>query len=172
MRDRLGWNYTSSLSRLCLVLLSGLLTILAFPNEGAYTLLSWACMVPWLASLKGAERLERIWLGFLYGTLYIVPGQWGGIWSAISNKDWPFLLSCFLLALFFICYIIPFVIFSFIHPRLSRNNKYSVFKQSMFLTCIISWFPTYFSVTPACMIHDQPVMYHLADIGGLCAVVF
>ena len=149
-----------------------MLTVLAFPHEGAYSFLSWACMVPWLVSLKGAGRLERAFAGLLYGISFSVPGQWGGIWSAIENKDWPFTLSCILLALFFICYIIPFVVFSFAHPRIAGKNKQSVFIQSAFLTCIISWFPTYFPVTPACMIHDQLLFVQLADVGGLGAVVF
>lgn len=172
MRDGFGWKHTVSLSRLCLVLLSGLLTILAFPHEGAYTLLSWVCMAPWLVSLQGAGRLERTGLGFLYGCLYILPGHFGDIWSAIAFKDWSFFLCLFVVALFFICYIIPFALFSYVRPLLIQNNKLRVVSPGIFITCAVSWFPAYFSTTPACMIHDQPLMYQLADIGGTSIVIF
>lgn len=172
IRDRLDWKYRSHLSRFLLVLLSGWITVLAFPHEGAYSLLSWVCMVPFVLSLHKAKRLERICLGLLYGCLYILPGHWMSIWTPISAKDWSFATSCFLICLFFSCYIIPFAIFSFIKPLLSKNPHFSIFKQSAFLTCIIAWFPTYFSVTPACLIHDQPLMYQTADFGGMAVVIF
>lgn len=172
IRGWFDWKYRSSLSRFLLVFLSGFLTILAFPHEGAYSLLSWVCMVPWLLSLHKAKWWERIWLGFLYGCLYILPGHWMSIWTPISSKDWSFATSCFLITLFFSCYVVPFVFLSWLKPYLSRNHKCSVFRQCAFITCLFVWFPTYFPVTPACMIHDQPLLYQTADFGGMAVVIF
>lgn len=129
-------------------------------------------MVPWLLSLHKAKWWERFLLSFLYGVLYIVPGQFGGIWSAIEHKDWSFSLSMFLIILFFGCYVVPFAVFGWIKPFLMQHNKRSVIRQCALFACLIVWFPTYFPVTPACMIHDQPLLYQTSDFGGLVVIIF
>ncbi|MBI1387156.1 MAG: apolipoprotein N-acyltransferase [bacterium] len=129
-------------------------------------------MAPFVLSLHKASLAERFCLGLLYGCLYSLPSQWMAIWVPVTNKHWSFTFSCLLMALFFSCYVIPIVIFSLVKPFLTSKSVFSVLNQGVFFTCAIAWFPTYFSVTPACMIHDQPLFYQTADFGGLTFVIF
>ena len=171
-RNWFDLNLRSNLFRFFYVLLAGALTIKALPHEEAISYFAWICMVPFVLSLNHANPFERLGFGFLYGCLYSLPGQWSSIWFPVSQKDWSLLTSCFLIALFFSCFVVPFVIFSLVKPYLTAKSFFSSINQSIFLTCIIAWFPTYFTVTPACMIHDQPLLYQTADFGGLAIVIF
>ena len=158
--------------RLALVLLAGLITILAFPHEKALSFLTWGCMVPWLITLPHAGWKERGIYGFLYGCLYILPGQCTSIWHAIRIIKWSWIASSIAVSSFFICYIIPYVIFSCLYPYFKTTRSSGPLRLSMLFTCLISWFPLYFPVTPACLIHDQPLFFQIADIGGETAVIF
>lgn len=111
------WNDSSKLTRISLVLLSGILTVLASPHENAVSILAWVCMTGWLYSLINATMLERCIYGFLYGTLYIVPGQCSSIWHAIQMKQWSTPFSLLSVSLFFFVILSPLFCLAFSVPN-------------------------------------------------------
>ncbi|RJP22073.1 MAG: apolipoprotein N-acyltransferase [Candidatus Omnitrophota bacterium] len=168
MKFRFPFNFV----RFFLVLLSSVITYFAFPSTHSISILAWICLAPFFTAIRNAGKIERLCLALLYGLLYSLPHNGPGIWAGIRSEYLSFPLSAVFFSLFFTCYLIPFLFFALIQPKLKQDGITASIQKSACFTVFLWWTPALFRVSPAHMLHDQPLMIQLADFGGIPCILF
>ena len=143
---------------------------MAYP--GPYTWLGWICMTPWLITVKRSRPLSGFILGLAYGALYILPYKINGIFNAVSSLNPPYHMEYAISAVFYSPYILPFAIFGIYKSYQKNESTRGIITDAALLMLLIYLFPKIFPVTPALVLHNQPVMIQLADIGGVPLILF
>lgn len=165
-------NGSSFRSRFLLTQISGYLTWMAFPNVGAYSSLAWICMVFWFLALRKAGWKERLFHGLMFSFWYSLPEKWGIFWKISSTHFLNWWIAFLFFGLFFVCYFIPFIVFSILSSNRPESPFRSIFLRCAAFTALFAWVPAMFPINPALMVHDQPIAMQTADLGGIHLVVF
>ena len=159
-------------SRLALVLLSVVLTLLALPGQ-AYPLLAFVSLVPLGLALHGASCRGAAVLGFTFGFFGWL-GSLGGLAAAAqSYLDLSPFQAMLYVAAFCAYSALPYALFGYLFGEFQwLRRRTGAVLAAAFFSLVLCLFPSPMPMSPEAALYPLPGFIQILDLGGRPLLLF